>query len=68
MNSIPYSIGKFDLQEIRTILNLPVTIKPVWAGKMAQQVKVLARKSYQLNLIPGSYMREGENQLLKVFL
>lgn len=38
--------------------------KVTGAGEMAQQVKALAAKPGNLNLITGTHIVEGENQLL----
>lgn len=35
----------------------------LWAGKMAQQVEVLATKLEDLSSIPGINMEKGENHL-----
>ena len=40
-------------------------LKNSWAGKMAEEVKVLSTKPDDLSLIPGSH-RIGENRLSQV--
>lgn len=40
-----------------------ITTTTLWAGKMAQQVEVLATKLEDLNSIPGINMEKGENHL-----
>lgn len=40
----------------------------IWAGKTAQQGKVLATESENLNLVSRTHFVEGKNQLLQVVL
>lgn len=49
----------------RTIVLASLKNTASGAGKMAQQVKVLAAKPYFLSSIPAAHMVEGENRLLR---
>lgn len=65
-----FTIWKHFLQEVRFHVQRTKTsnssgfLSCCWGSKVAKQVKAFATKSDSLSSIPGSYIGEGENQLL----